>query len=209
MDYLIAGVDVDCKYSMTLGGWELPVESMGHVVLLTWADDERSQWSVGLWRVDPAHLGKGAGNRDKKRKMLKSGQEQIAWLWHREKLDENLLLHLAPQIVKTIMSQKSGQQRINALFRTVQGRIIRREVVLTVAQQKDGPRRARMAREHKHLGREGILVLGHYEWDVEIAKALDLPEPQSGEWVSVRVCPAQPDAQARSSLTAGVGVSPV
>lgn len=190
MDYRVAGHEVDCKYSMSFGGWELPLESVGHLVLLTWADDDASRWSAGLWRVDPAHLGHGAGNRDRKKKMLKSGQDRVRWLWRDHELPENLLLHLPPAVVDRIFRQTSGQQRINELFRSVQRRIIRRDVVLTVAQQKDGPRRARMAREFRHLGREGILVLGHYEWDVDVARALGLPVPRSGEWVSARVAPA-------------------
>ncbi|MDO8119714.1 NaeI family type II restriction endonuclease [Isoptericola sp. b490] len=194
MDYRIAGHDVDCKYSMSIGGWELPLESLGHLVLLTWADDDVSRWSAGLWRVDPRHLGRGAGNRDRKKKMLRSGQEQIRWLWRDAQLPENLLLHLPQATASAILRAPSGQQRVDELFRRVQRRIIRRDVVLTVAQQKDGPRRARTAREQAHLGREGILVLGHYEWDVATAEALGLPVPRSGEWVSARVAPADPGA---------------
>src|ERR1700739_3012661 len=33
-DYRIAGIEVDCKYSMTYGGWELPPEAIGHLCLL-------------------------------------------------------------------------------------------------------------------------------------------------------------------------------
>lgn len=190
MDYSIAGHDVDCKYSMFFGGWELPLESLGHLVLLTWADDNASRWSAGLWRVDPRQLGAGAGNRDKKRKMVKSGQAQITWLWKDARLNENLLLHLPSEQVDRILAPRSGQQRVNELFRLVQHRIIRRDVVLTVAQQKDGPRRARSARETRNLGGEGIIVLGHYEWDVRTATDLGLPVPRNGEWVSARVAPA-------------------
>lgn len=191
MDYRVLGHEVDCKYSMFMGGWELPLESLGHLVLLTWADDEASRWAAGLWRVDPRYLGRGAGNRDRKKKMLKSGQERIRWLWRDCALPENLLLHLPEPVVDRIFRQRNGQQRVNELFRSVQGRIIRRDVVLTVAQQKDGPRRARMAREERYLGGEGMIVLGHYEWDVAVATSLGLPVPHSGEWVSARVAPAE------------------
>ena len=189
MDYLIADVEVDCKYSMSMWGWEFPLESLGHMVLLTWADDVKSLWSAGLWRVDPRHLQRGEGNRDKKRQMLKSGRDSVRWLWRDQRLDENLLLHLALDDVDAIFAPKSGQQRLNELFRRVRKRIIRREVVLTVGQQKDSPRRARMARDHKHLGKEGLVVLGPYEWDVKVAKVLGLPIPKSGEWISARVVP--------------------
>ncbi len=196
MDYSIAGHDVDCKYSMFIRGWELPLESLGHLVLLLWADDDASVWSAGLWRVDPRVLNRGQGNRDRKRKMLKAASDQITWLWRDARLDENLLLHLPAATVGQIFSHsgpRNGQQRVNELFRLVQGRIIRREVVLTVAQQKDGPRRARMAREQTHLGKEGIVVLGHYEWDVTVARRLGLPVPRNGEWVSARVASADHD----------------
>lgn len=188
MDYSISGIDVDCKYSMSMWGWEFPLESVGHIVLLTWADDSVSRWSAGLWRVNEDHLQRG-GNRDKKRKMLKSGRDEIVWLWRDYRLDENLLLHLDPGETHAILSQRSGMQALNELFRRVQKRIVRREVVLTVGQQKDSPRRARQTRETRHLGKEGIVVLGHYEWDVAVAARLNLTVPKSGEWISARVAP--------------------
>jgi Restriction endonuclease NaeI len=203
-DYRIAGVEVDCKYSMKDGGWELPIESLGHIVLLLWADDMQSCWSAGLWRVDESHLGRGEGNRDRKRKMVRSGRDQIRWLWQREPLDENLLLHLSGEDLEAIfrhVGRRDGQKRINELFRRVQGRIVRREVVLTVARQKDGPRRARMAREQRQLGREGIVVLGHYAWDVAVATELGLPVPRSGEWIAVRVFPVD-ESSARAKFLA-------
>ena len=51
-------------------------------------------------------------------------------------------------------------------------------------------KRARDARLPKHLGREGILVLGHQEQDPLVAQSLQLPVPDKGEFISVRVHPA-------------------
>jgi hypothetical protein len=42
---------------------------------------------------------------------------------------------------------------------------------------------------------EGILVLGHQENDPLVAKALGLPVPRKGEFVSARVTPATDDDQ--------------
>lgn len=192
MDYTVAGVDVDCKYSKSMWGWEFPLESTGQIALLTWGDDFTSRWSAGLWRVNEAHLAKrGKGNQDKKRKIHKPGRDEIRWLWQDYPLDENLLLHLDPAVTKAIFSHRSGMQAMNELFRRVQRRIVRREVVLTVGKQRDAPRRARQTRERNHLGKEGILVLGHYAWDVAVARQLGLPVPKNGEWVSARVTPDQ------------------
>ena len=46
-DYRIAGIEVDCKYSMTYGGWELPPEAIYHICLLITANDQRSSWAAG------------------------------------------------------------------------------------------------------------------------------------------------------------------
>lgn len=43
-DYRIAGIDVDCKYSMRPGGWTLPPEAIGHLALLVSADDNAAEW---------------------------------------------------------------------------------------------------------------------------------------------------------------------
>jgi hypothetical protein len=77
------------------------------------------------------------------------------------------------------------------LFRLVQQRIVNRGTVLTVAQQDDSMKRARDARLPQHLGKEGILVLGHQEHDPDVAQALGLPRPTKGQFISVRVAPAQ------------------
>lgn len=191
-DYRISDVLVDCKYSMREYGWMIPVEAWGHVVLLLWADDDQSLWSGGLWRVDPRHLGSG-NNRDLKRTIRKEHRGEIKWLWRRTELPENTLLHLEEGLVAEILGARSGQQRVNTLFRLVQRRLIRREAVLTAARQLDGPRRARMSRERKHLGNEGIIVLGHYAWDVLVAEKLGLPIPRSGQWISTTVVPADAD----------------
>lgn len=46
MDYRIAGIEVDCKYSQSFGGWMIPPEARGHLCLLVWANDSESRWSA-------------------------------------------------------------------------------------------------------------------------------------------------------------------
>ena len=201
MDYLIAGVETDCKFSQSLGGWEFPPEAyeFGHLCLVVWASDAESCWHAGLVRVrdDPELL--GPENRDRKRKLTPQGESTIRWLYDQPELPENLLLHIPEDIRTRILTASapkrtvsSGQQRINMLLRLVQCRVVNRASVLTVGREKDPLKRARDARLPRHLGKEGILVLGHQENDQLVAQALGLRLPHRGDFISARVSPAEP-----------------
>jgi hypothetical protein len=197
-DYRIAGVEVDCKYSMSYGGWELPPEATDHVCLLVTASDESSSWSAGLVRVREGAL-RARANRDAKRQLAAASRDRIRPLWPGHgRLAENLFLHCDPRIRQAIFGARSrrglpnGQARTNELFRTVQRRIIRRAELATVAQQDDFMKRARgNGGARTQLRPEGILVLGHQDHDPQIAAGLGLPVPQKGEFISARVIPAR------------------
>ncbi len=202
MDYLIAEIEVDCKFSQTMGGWEMPPEAVGHLCLVVTANDDAALWSAGLIRLTEGLLREG-GNRDRKRRLTPEGESSILWLHQEMPLPPNLLLHLDATTRNNILDHKSGQRRINELFRAVPCEIIRRAVVLTVAQQEDSLKRARDARNQKNLGSEGFLVLGHQDDDPRIAKELGLPVPEKGQFVSVRVCPASADATNVATIAGG------
>jgi hypothetical protein len=207
MDYEIAGVEVDCKYSQTLGGWEFPPEAYdaGHLCLVVWASDELSRFSVGVVRATLDAL--GAPNRDMKRKLVGVGIDRVRWLFHHAPLPENLLLHLDDDLRARIFAaggpRNSGQRRVDMLFRLVQRRLVNRASVEAAAQQKDPMKRARDARRRDRLGGEGILVLGHQEHDPDVARDLGLPFPRKGQFVSARVAPAEPGAPAATAEIEG------
>lgn len=46
LDYTIAGAEVDCKFSHRLGGWMIPPEAEGKLLLLVQASDEDGTWSA-------------------------------------------------------------------------------------------------------------------------------------------------------------------
>jgi hypothetical protein len=195
MDFLIDGVEVDCKYSQSLGGWMIPPESMGHVCLLVTANDEQANWSLGAVRIHDSILTKG-GNRDAKRSITAQGRKQIHWIHQKSPLPPNVLLQLPRLVVDEIMAMPSGQQRVDQIFRVAQEKIIGRGVVATLAQQNDYMKRVRYnggARSRLQL--EGIIILGHYDEHRSIAQTLEVPMPDRGESVSVRVAPA--DGQER------------
>ncbi|MFF9600781.1 NaeI family type II restriction endonuclease [Streptomyces sp. NPDC014684] len=187
MDYQIAGVDVDCKYSQQFGGWMIPPEAMGHICLLAWADDYKSLWSVGLVRIRDEWLNTGI-NRDLKLTLKAGHREKIKWLWRDEDLPENVLLHMDAADRAAVFAADSGQRRLNELFRRVQRRRIGRNVVRTVAQQKDYMKRVRgNGGSRSALRAEGILIMGDYASHRAVAGQLGLPLPEEGEFVSARV----------------------
>jgi len=187
MDFQIGGIEVDCKYSQSLGGWMIPMEAVGEICLLLWADDERAEWSLGVARMEEQFLGRGA-NRDSKRTLSAMGRASIQWMFQNALLPPNVLLQLPRTQVDEIMSLKSGQKRIDQIFRVAQGRIIGRGVIATLGQQDDYMKRVRgNGGSRSRLRSEGILILGHYEEHRRIAKGLGLPVPELGELVSVRV----------------------
>ncbi|MFE0454867.1 NaeI family type II restriction endonuclease [Streptomyces sp. NPDC058914] len=193
MDYKIAGVDVDCKYSQQFGGWMIPPEALGHICLLVWADDYKTRWSAGLLRIRREWLNAG-NNRDLKLTVKAEHRNKIQWLWEEAELPENVLLHLDPETRSAILSPSSGQHRVNELFERVQMRRIGRGVVRTVAQQHDYMARVREAkgRARTVLRERGILIPGHYSKHQAVARALGAPVPEAGELVSFRVVEVKP-----------------
>lgn len=216
LDWRIADAEVDCKFSRDMGGWEIPMEmyicadhgsqsaSTNHPALLVWLKDDTSEWAAGLlritdnrlrWRPDKAGNSVRAYNRDNKRRITEDAMRDVYWLWGgiQTDLPPNLFLQL-PAVTrdKILPAGSSGQGRVNELFRYVQRRIIERQVVLTVGQQDDAPKRARDARNH--LRSNGIIILGHEEPHRRIATSLGLPAPHKGSWISTRVKPVTADA---------------
>lgn len=191
LDFSIAGTEVDCKFSQDSYAWMFPVEAIGHVCLVITANDSTARWSAGLLRVDADLLGKP--NRDMKRRLTSEGRDTVMWLWRDLPFPPNVLLQVPRAVADAILAPSSGQQRINQLFRLVQGQIVPRGTVATVARQRDYMKRVRYnggARDQ--LRNEGIVIFGDYCQHARIANKLGLPVPSEGEFVSARLAPATP-----------------
>ena len=189
LDYTIAGAEVDCKFSHRLGGWMIPPEADGKLLLLVRASDEDGTWAAGLLRATAENL-RPAGNRDGKRALNDRGRTAVRWLHARAPLQENALIRLPERDVAAIFAHSSGQQRVNELFRRAQRMRVSRTVVATVAMQDDYMKRVRGgggARDQ--LRAEGIVIFGDYAGDQVLASALGLPRPGPGEFVSARLVP--------------------
>uniref|UniRef100_J1S5D0 Restriction endonuclease NaeI n=1 Tax=Streptomyces auratus AGR0001 TaxID=1160718 RepID=J1S5D0_9ACTN len=201
LDYLIEGIEVDCKFSQKEYGWMIPPEALGEVCLVVWADDHAGIWSAGLLRASRENLTTSGhvtkkGNRDGKFRLTKQHRSMVTWIWHRKPLKENLLLHLDSRRKSAILAQSSGQKKVNELFRQVTRHRIHRSVVRTLAQQYDYMARVRDDKEKRRarpvLRDEGIIVAGDATSHRKVAEALGGPVPQKGEFVSFRVARATP-----------------
>ncbi len=192
LDYKIAGVDVDCKYSQGLYEWMIPQEAREKLCLVVWADDQKAVWKMGVVRARAELL--GALNRDQKARLNSQGKEAITWIFQDVPLPPNVLLQLDPEIVDKIMGYKSGQKSINELFRNTLGMRVGRGVIATVAQQNDYMKRVRgNGGARTALQPEGIIILGQYESHREIARNLGVQKPERGESISVKLAVASPE----------------
>lgn len=196
LDYRVDGQEIDCKYSQKKGGWMLPPESFGQLILVSTASDADGAWSMGVVRVTEENR-RTSVNRDGKTGLNQLGRSRITWLQHDAELPPNVLLGIDRAAVDTIFAPRSGQQRVNQLFRIVQGKRIGRNTIATVAQQDDYMKRVRSNGGARSLLRnEGFVIAsGDYIRHREIAKLLGTEVPVPGEVVSIRVAPAHvPDA---------------
>ena len=189
MDFEIAGLDVDCKYSQSFGGWMVPLEAVGHILLVLTASDENSTWSMGVVRASPDRL-RGGGNRDAKTSLTADARQFITWVHHEAPLKPNVLLHLPEESVELIFAQPSGLRRLEMLFRLCQDTVLSRNVIATVGHGLDDPlRRVRSGNSgaRGRLSDEGIIILGGQEAsDLGIAAELGLPVLEKGEFLSTQ-----------------------
>lgn len=186
----IAGYDIDCTWSERIGGWTLDRAVPEHrelPYLVIWANEETSRFSLGILR--PGSDSRGVPSMDRGRpRMSQVGIDQILWVFDGCALPANILAK-HPETAMAAVSQSSGQTAVNMLFRRLQGELVQHSAVETVAQQIDSSKRIRDAR--RHLKNEGIVILGHYSPQPEIATALGLPSPRAGTFVSHRLAPME------------------
>jgi hypothetical protein len=187
LDYRIAGIEIDCKWSRSIYAWEIPKEMYirgPQLALLVWASDYTSRWAVGLIRITESVLRPMGRQGDQKRRLNNDSRDRILWIGQGD-LVRNALLHMDPDIRQRILNQRSGQQAVISMFREFPGLLVNRATILTLAQQDDCMKRVRDARIA--LKSEGVVIFGHYKPQPEMAAALGLPRPTLGRFVSARL----------------------
>ncbi|WP_082923999.1 NaeI family type II restriction endonuclease [Dietzia sp. 111N12-1] len=202
LDFSIAGVDVDCKWSRNLYGWEIPMEmySRGHkIAMLIWGNEDSARWALGLLRISEDMLKPLGGQRDRKRQLSDLGRANITWVYRSATMIRNALVHHPATAIK-MRDARSGQEAVRTIFREIQGELINHATIETAGQQVDSSKRVRDAR--KALRNEGLIILGHYDPHPRIAEELGLPRPTLGRFVAVRVARC---SEVDAGPSAGIG----
>jgi hypothetical protein len=188
LDLTIDGLDVDVKN--TIGDtWMIPREAIGKPCLLVASDEVKHTCFFGIFVAHPDNLTPGL-NQDKKASVSAAGFVNIHWLLVDEPYPESFWSALGETITHAIMRGRSGNERIESLFREVQGRPIHRDIVQAVAQQKDYMKRLRKnggARDT--LASEGIAILSG-KYDDDLIRELRLPSAGPDQFIACK--PASP-----------------
>ncbi len=202
LDTVILGHDVDIKHTMG-GNWMIPTEAVGHPCILVAADEARAICHLGLIVAHRDYLTDGQ-NKDAKRTVSAAGFTNILWLLAQQPYTRNFWQTVPPDAVARIFAAGSGNRRMAALFREVQGRPIGRDVVEAVAQQRDFMRRIRAdggSGTRDQLAREGVLLLSG-QYDAALIAQLGLRPCTAAEFISYR-----PRSQTQAQMAQAHGLA--
>jgi hypothetical protein len=196
LDAVVLGHDTDIKHTMG-DNWMIPSEALGHVCILMAADELRARCYFGLFVARAQYL-TGAGNRDGKKSLSAAGKAHVLWIFADHPYPPNFWRTIPAASVDRIVSGRTGNDRVMALFREVQGVPVTRETVEGVARQKDFMRRIRADNgrgTRDLLAAEGILLLSG-KYDGPLIRALGLP---TGDFVAHTPASAHELALARAA----------
>lgn len=176
-DAIIAGHEVDLKWSKTLG-WMIGPENLGTVCLGLGMSGKNSDFSVGLFVPREAGVRRGV-NRDRKMSLTaKFRREGVSWLIENAPTPPNFIEKLDPALREEILMQPSAQQRLKKLAELVSETPIPRSAIVFVSLNKDDPlRRARADKSRKTppLG-EMVCLSEKYGKDALIKLGVSLPK---------------------------------
>ena len=190
LDYLIAGAEVDAKWSRNLYEWEIPLEmytDTNQLALLMWANEYTLKWAMGLLRIKGDLLKDPGKQRDRKRQLNNLGKDSILWVHEYKEMIENTLVQLPEHIAMQVAEERSGQAAVDLLFTSAQRVLINRATIDAAGQQVDPQKRVRDSRSR--LRSQGVVVFGHYSPHPTMAATLGLPRPTLGRFVSARLAP--------------------
>lgn len=202
LDTLIANTPVDIK--ATVGdNWAIPTEAHCQLCICTQIQLKKSRHKSWLVRAHRSWLYRGKGNKDQKRGLAVHARDHWSVpLYDWAELPINPLSYLTEEQAAQVLAKKPGQvQRMVKMFRFLEGRVIPRNVFLTVGAGKQDPmRRARQLRDQ--AAQEGLTVLcGTWVESRDQAAALGITL-RPGEWIALREDTSEVGAGSAPGMTA-------
>ncbi|MGW7581966.1 NaeI family type II restriction endonuclease [Kitasatospora sp. NPDC054768] len=189
LDFTLDGIGFDLKWTLLRSGmWLFGPELVGSLCVVAEADDRTGKYSYGVIRLQPEHL-RESYNRDRRSPLTRQGRDAIRWIRLNGDFRTGVLQQLTEEDREAVLGQDTGPRRLIELFRRAQGRRLTRSDLATVCRAPDPMRRLRETLPR--LRREGILVTAGHFGDRSVLTGLGIPEPRPGEWVSMRLAPAE------------------
>jgi hypothetical protein len=192
LDTVIAGEDVEVKTSMT-GTVMIAQKDIGQIVLIILHNPKKDTWSIGVVRATKDLLNPGRGpvetesSLGAKGTLSKAGRAAIRWIVHEELMPPDLrnpLTALPAATARAILSERSGQAKLDALFSVCLDTPIPRWIVAVLGQQADPSKRVRDVRIH--LKPQGIRVLSTRYDRAELVRLGLNPPESAGFFFSTR-----------------------
>jgi hypothetical protein len=182
MDLDVDGMPVDIKWAMN-SGWQIPREAVGHLCLCIGGLAGMTRFQVGVVRCLPEYLNAGE-NRDGKKTLSSAGRAAMAMVVRSAAIPSNFVAEMDPAIRSHVMSQRSGQDRVRALFQALPYVAIPRDAISTVARTPGDPIRRTRADKWRSDPLGGLRALNGKSQGKIIA-ALGLPKIAANEWIAV------------------------
>ncbi|MGI8829803.1 MAG: NaeI family type II restriction endonuclease [Candidatus Limnocylindria bacterium] len=184
MDLVIAGHEVDVKWSMT-SAWQIPEEAHGHLCLCLGGMHLLTAFQVGLVRCRPEYLNLGR-NKDRKTTLSKAGREAMTMLVPPSELPQNFVATIDPEVRERVVAHRTIQARVSALMRALPYTPIPREAIRTVARTEGDPIRRLRADAHHGDPFDGFKVLSA-RYGNAIVRALGRDPLKPDEFMAVPV----------------------
>lgn len=191
LDLKIDGLDVDIKN--TIGrNWMIPTEALEKPCILVACDETEFRCYVGVFIAHLSNLSDST-NRDAKRSLTPAGFENILWLLNGVPYPANFWAGISEPDARHIMDMRDagGSERLRRLFSIVLNKPISRDVIQSVARQKDYMKRLRNNGGARDLlAKDGIALLSG-KYDGVLIKKLGLPTCDGDQFISIKATSAK------------------
>lgn len=142
LDLSIDGVEVDIKNSVGTS-WSIPEEALGEVCLGILGDDKAGRFSVGVFIPRGELLNEGR-NRDRKGTLSRAGRQEVRWLSENALMPPNVFEKMPASVREEILNPDvGGTERLSRFLCANPYKELTRNLVLSIAQQRDPMKRLR------------------------------------------------------------------